>query len=148
MSDYQEINNTSTEDLNKDVDEILVRTGTRRHNVIAILNAIQNKYNYLPEPALRRVAGSTEISLASIYGVSTFYDQFRHTPVGKHMVHICTGTACHVKGAELVFDAFQRELSIADGDDTDEQGEFTVQRVACLGCCTLAPVIQIEKQRG
>ncbi len=144
MSAYQEPNNNSREGLNKDVDEILVRTGTSQHNVIAILNAIQNKYNYLPEAALRRVAGSTDISLASIYGVSTFYDQFRHTPVGKHMVHICTGTACHVKGAGLVFDAFQRELSIAEGNDTDEQGEFTIQKVACLGCCTLAPVIQID----
>jgi NADH-quinone oxidoreductase subunit F len=132
------------QNLNMEVDQIIDQVGTSQHHVISILHAIQNKYNYLPESALRRVCDKTEISPASIYGVSTFYDQFRHTPVGEHMVHICTGTACHVKGAELVVDAFQRELSIPEGKDTDQDGKFTIQRVACLGCCTLAPVIQID----
>jgi NADH-quinone oxidoreductase subunit F len=143
MAEFEEKNNL-LQDLNMEIDRIINQTGKSQHHVIAILNAIQNKYNYLPENALRRVCNQTEISPATIYGVSTFYDQFRHTPVGEHMVHICTGTACHVKGAELVYDAFQRELSIPEGNDTDQQGEFTIQRVACLGCCTLAPVIQID----
>ena len=107
------------QNLNMEVDQIIDQVGTNQHHVISILHAIQNKYNYLPESALRRVCDKTEISPASIYGVSTFYDQFRHTPIGEHMVHICTGTACHVKGAELVVDAFQRELSIPEGKDTD-----------------------------
>ena len=97
--------------------------------------------------AARRSSGSaqlTEITPAAIVGVSTFYTQFRHRPVGRHIIHVCHGTACHVKGAELIQDAFQRRLEIADGDDTDADGLFTIQKVACLGCCTLAPVVQID----
>ncbi|NOQ96856.1 MAG: proton-conducting membrane transporter, partial [Calditrichae bacterium] len=130
MSEIGTNNNKLWQDLNKEVDQILAHTGTRQHNVIPILHAIQKKYNYLPEAALHRVCESTEISPATIYGVSTFYDQFRHTPVGKHLIHICTGTACHVKGADLVIDAFYRELSFPEGTDTDDKGEFTVQKVA------------------
>jgi NADH:ubiquinone oxidoreductase subunit F (NADH-binding)/NADH:ubiquinone oxidoreductase subunit E/Pyruvate/2-oxoacid:ferredoxin oxidoreductase delta subunit len=144
MSEFRINNYKLWQDLNKDVDQILANTGTSQRNVIPILHEIQKKYNYLPEAALRRVCESTEISPATIYGVSTFYNQFRHSPVGKHMIHICTGTACHVKGSDLVIDAFYRELSFPEGTDTDDKGEFTVQKVACLGCCTLAPVIQID----
>ncbi len=100
------------DEVNMEVDRIIAATGNKTRHTIAILHAIQHKFNYLPEDALRRVSESSEISLATLYGVSTFYDHFRHTPVGKHMVHICTGTACHVKGAGLVYDAFIRELSI------------------------------------
>ncbi|MBN1465278.1 NAD(P)H-dependent oxidoreductase subunit E [candidate division KSB1 bacterium] len=78
-------------------------------------------------------------------GVSTFYTQFRHKPVGEHIIQVCTGTACHVKGSEKVVDAFRRDLHIGEKDDTDPDGQFTVQKVACLGCCTLAPVVQIDK---
>ena len=87
----------------------------------------------------------TEISPASIVGVTTFYNQFRFRPAGKHIIKICVGTACHVKGAGLVYDAFKRYLDIADNEDTDEQGLFTVEKVACLGCCTLAPAVQIGR---
>jgi len=118
--------------------------GTEPGAVIPILQAVQKKYNYLPEPALRRICEITEITPASITGISTFYSQFRHTPVGEHIINVCTGTACHVKGAELVFDAFSRELDIKEGRDTDPRGKFTLQRIACLGCCTIAPVIQID----
>lgn len=127
-----------------EVDEIVSGIGTGANAVIPILHAIQKKYNYLPEIALRRVCEITDIIPAAITGVSTFYSQFRHEPIGKHLVHICTGTACHVKGAELVYEAFCRELNIAKGKDTDPDGQFTVQRISCLGCCTLAPVIQID----
>jgi NADH:ubiquinone oxidoreductase subunit F (NADH-binding)/NADH:ubiquinone oxidoreductase subunit E len=77
-------------------------------------------------------------------GVSTFYSQFRHTPIGQHIIRVCTGTACHVKGSELVYDAFCRELHIQEGQDTDPEARFTVQKIACLGCCTIAPVVQID----
>ncbi|MFA8344135.1 MAG: NAD(P)H-dependent oxidoreductase subunit E, partial [Rhodothermaceae bacterium] len=79
-----------------------------------------------------------------IDGIATFYDQFRLEPVGEHIVSVCTGTACHVKGAGLVFDTFLRLLGIKQGKDTDEKGKYTVQKVACLGCCTIAPVVQID----
>jgi len=127
-----------------DIDEIIAHIGTRERDLIAILHAVQEQYNYLPEAALRRICEITEITPADITGVSTFYDRFRHTPVGKHMVHICTGTACHVKGAGLVHDAFCRELKLGPDEDTDADGIFTLQKVACLGCCTLAPVVQID----
>lgn len=130
--------------INLAIDQIVAEIGTSPRTVIPILHAIQKKYNYLPDTALRRVCEITDITSAAITGVSTFYSQFRHEPIGKHLIHICMGTACHVKGAELVYDAFRRELLIAKNQDTDKDGNFTIQKIACLGCCTLAPVIQID----
>ena len=127
-----------------EIDQIVLKFGTQARSVIPILQAIQEKYKYLPESTLRHVCDTTDITPASIMGVSTFYSQFRHKPVGEHVVQVCTGTACHVKGSELVYDAFFRELHIPKGEDTDPDGQFTVQKVACLGCCTLAPVVQID----
>ena len=126
------------------VDQIVGKIGIKASDVIPILHAIQKKFNYLPESAIRRVCEITEITPASITGVSTFYSQFRHTPIGKHIIRVCTGTACHVKGSELVYDAFCRELHIERGQDTDPGFLFTVQKIACLGCCTIAPVVQID----
>jgi NADH-quinone oxidoreductase subunit F len=130
--------------MNDKVDRIVAKIGGAAESVIPILQAIQEEYKYLPEEALRRVSETTNITPASISGVSTFYTQFRHTPVGEHVIHVCIGTACHVKGAEQVVDAFRRELHVPENNDTDPDGEFTIQNVACLGCCTLAPVVQID----
>ncbi|MCX5682916.1 MAG: NAD(P)H-dependent oxidoreductase subunit E, partial [Planctomycetota bacterium] len=126
------------------VDATIDRLGRGPEMTIPILQALQEHYRYLPEDALRRVCELTEITPARITGVATFYNQFRHSPMGKHLVSICHGTACHVKGAGLVHDAMLRHLKIAADGDTDPQGVFTITKVACLGCCTLAPVIQID----
>jgi NADH-quinone oxidoreductase subunit F len=126
------------------VDQAVERLGRRGEAVIAILQAIQGHYRYLPREALERVCALTEITPAEITGVATFYTQFRHRPVGRHIINLCHGTACHVKGAELVQDALHRHLKITDSRDTDPEGLFTIEKVACLGCCTLAPVIQID----
>jgi NADH:ubiquinone oxidoreductase subunit F (NADH-binding)/NADH:ubiquinone oxidoreductase subunit E/Pyruvate/2-oxoacid:ferredoxin oxidoreductase delta subunit len=126
------------------VDEIINATGTSADRVIPILQAIQGKFNYLPEDALKMVCEKTEISPSSIHGIATFYSQFRLKPVGKHIIKVCVGTACHVKGAMLVFDAFKRILNLKEYEDTDKDGLFTIEEVACLGCCTLAPVVQID----
>lgn len=126
------------------VDEVIHRFGRGREAVIPILQALQEHYHYLPQAALERICQQTEITPAAIVGVSTFYTQFRHQPVGKHLVSICHGTACHVKGAVSIQEAFERHLRIHPGRDTDPDGLFTLQKVACLGCCTLAPVIQID----
>ncbi|MGB2908292.1 MAG: NAD(P)H-dependent oxidoreductase subunit E [Candidatus Aminicenantaceae bacterium] len=142
-SDRQSMTESDTIEL-KEVDRIVAEIGTDAGKVIPILHAVQGVFNYLPEPALRRVCALTEITPADIVGISTFYSQFRHKPVGKHIVQVCTGTACHMKGAELVFDAFGRELKLEGTGDTDPEGLFTLQRVACLGCCTIAPVVQID----
>ena len=126
------------------VDRIVEEIGRGSEAVIPILQAIQDECRYLPEQALRRVCEITDITPAAITGVSTFYDQFRHRPMGMHLIRVCVGTACHVKGAENVYSALLDQLGVAEDEDTDTDGVFTVQKVACLGCCTLAPVVQID----
>lgn len=127
------------------VDKLVEEIGVSEDKVIPILQAIQNSFNYLPPIALKRVSEITEIKPAVIQGISTFYSQFRLKPVGKHMIKVCVGTACHVKGAMLVYESFRRTLKLKDGEDTDAQNLFTLEKVACLGCCTLAPVVQIDE---
>lgn len=127
------------------VDQIILKLGKTVDKTIPILQAIQDEFNYLPEDALSHICKNTEITAARIYGISTFYSQFRHKPVGKHIIKICIGTACHVKGAAQVYDAYKRELGITEEhEDTDADGLFTIEKVACLGCCTIAPVVQID----
>lgn len=125
-------------------DRLIQQKGGKPNDVIPLLQGIQNAFNYLPEVAMERVCETTEITASQLYGISTFYTQFRHRPVGQHIVRVCVGTACHVKGAMQVYDALVRELDIKAGEDTDSQGLFTLDKVACLGCCTIAPVVQID----
>jgi NADH-quinone oxidoreductase subunit F len=129
----------------KDIDAIVQERGSGQRAVIPVLQAIQEKYNYLPEEALRRVCETTDITPAQIVGVASFYHQFRFKPAGKHMIKVCVGTACHVKGAVQVYDAVKRELGLDPDEDTTESGTYTVEKVNCLGCCTLAPVVQIDQ---
>jgi NADH-quinone oxidoreductase subunit F len=126
-------------------DQTVARLGRTPEALVPILQALQEHFGYLPEEALRRVSQTTDITPAAITGVSTFYDIFRHQPVGKFIVRVCHGTACHVTGAERVEDALRRRLRIPAGDDTDPDRQFTIEPVACLGCCTLAPVMKIEQ---
>jgi NADH:ubiquinone oxidoreductase subunit F (NADH-binding)/NADH:ubiquinone oxidoreductase subunit E len=127
------------------LDQTIQRVGSAPESVIPILQALQDHHGYLPEEALRQVCESTRITPASLAGVASFYDMFRHKPAGKHIIRVCRGTACHVTGAERVQEALRRELGIPAGDDTDAQRRFTIEEVACLGCCTLAPVVKIEQ---
>ena len=127
------------------VDQLIERVGTEKERVLEILQAIQGCYGYLPQQALERVCELTQIAPATIVGVSTFYNQFRHHPAGRHTIRVCVGTACHVKGGEQIHDAFRRQLGIEEGADTDKDRLFTVEKVACLGCCTLAPATQIDQ---
>lgn len=126
------------------VDAIVERCGRGPEATIPILQALQNQFRYLPQEALERVCQLTQIRSAQLIGVATFYGQFRLRPVGQHIIHVCHGTACHVKGAQRVQEALERHLDIPPGEDTDPQGLFTIEKVACLGCCTLAPVVQID----
>lgn len=126
------------------VDSIVAETGREKEKVIPILQELQKRMNYIPSEAIRHLCSITEITPEQISGVSTFYSQFRHIPAGKHTVRICQGTACHVKGANLVTDAFRRELKLAGDAVTTEDMLFSIEEVACLGCCTLAPVVQID----
>ena len=126
------------------VDSIIQRFGDERENIIPILQAVQEKYRYLPPEALQRIADTTSITPAAITSVATFYSQFRLRPAGRHFIRVCIGTACHVKGAEAIFDAFRKNLNITGDQDTDPDRLFTVEKVACLGCCMLAPAVQID----
>ncbi len=126
------------------IDAIVAQIGGQPEKVIPILQAIQQQYRYLPQPALQRVCEITGITPASIAGIATFYPQFRHQPVGQYIIRVCHGTACHVKGAESIQDALRRNLRISSHQDTDPDNLFTIEKVACLGCCTLAPAVQIE----
>ena len=127
-----------------EVDEIVRRVGSGQERLVELLQAIQERYRWLPGAALERVCETTAITPARITGVSTFYSGFRHRPVGKHVVRVCFGTACYVRGAELIADALNRYLGIEEGSDTDPERLFTVERVACLGCCSLAPCLTVE----
>ncbi len=126
------------------VDGIVARCGAGPEAAIPILQEIQARFRYLPRAALVRVCETTDISPAQVEGVATFYSQFRHLPVGRHLISVCVGTACHVAGARSITEAIRRHLEIAEDEDTDADGLFTVQEVACLGCCALAPVIRVD----
>jgi NADH:ubiquinone oxidoreductase subunit E len=126
------------------VDELVAREGRGKEAAIILLQAIQSHYRYLPDEALRRLCELTEITPAEVAGTSSFYGQFRRSPVGKHVVRVCHGTACHVAGARQITEELRRHLGIPEGADTDADRLFTVDEVACLGCCSLAPVLTVD----
>ena len=112
-------------------------------SLITILQETQEAYGYLPMEAMEYIAQRTGTPLANIVGVATFYAQFRLEPVGKYLIMLCQGTACHVNGSELIASAIADELGITDGQTTKD-GLFTLEHVACLGCCSLSPVMMIN----
>jgi NADH-quinone oxidoreductase subunit F len=127
------------------LDQILNNREWYKKDIIPILQAIQDAYHYLPEDVLRRVCARTDITPAQLMGVAGFYAQFRLKPAGEHIIKVCTGTACHVKRADQVYDTFRRSLHLSPDADTDDAGKYTLEKVNCLGCCTLAPVVQIDE---
>jgi len=116
-----------------------------RSQLIPLLQKLQDAYGYLPQDVIARLSERTGIFVSQIMGVATFYSQFRLEPVGENVVKICFGTACHVIGAENIADAICRELGIELGGTTQDR-LFTVESVACIGCCSLAPVIMINEE--
>ena len=117
----------------------LAEIGDDRSKLIPILQLVQLKLAYLPGEAIHLVADHLDISSSEVYGVATFYNQFRFNPPGKNPVKVCLGTACHVKGGDIILENFERKLEIKEGETTPDR-EFSVDRVACVGCCALAPV--------
>jgi NADH-quinone oxidoreductase subunit E len=118
----------------------LIEIGNDRSKLIPILQSVQKKLAYLPAEAIHLVADHLHISSSEVYGVATFYNQFRFNPPGKNPVKVCLGTACHVKGGDIILENFERKLEIKEGETTPDR-EFSVDRVACVGCCALAPVV-------
>jgi NADH-quinone oxidoreductase subunit E len=110
-----------------------------RGQLIPLLQMAQQTVGYLPDEALSRVADHLSITRSEVYGVASFYNQFRFTPPGRNPVKVCMGTACHVRGGEIILENFERKLAIREGQTTADR-EFSIERVACVGCCALAPV--------
>ncbi len=127
------------------VDQIVEQIGRGPEKALPILHALQNEFRFLPKEALHRVCELTEITPSTIIGVSSFYPMFRTRPAGKHKIQLCVGTACYVQGSTLLDDALKRHLCVPPEDDTDPGMNFTIEPVACMGCCSLAPVMQIEE---
>lgn len=125
------------------VEFILQSRADRAEDLIPVLQEIQAQHNYLPEPALRAVAQRLNVPLTEVFHVATFYSCFSLEPVGKHLVQVCLGTACHVRGAPRVLDRLLRELKLGHLGTTRDF-EFTVRTVRCIGCCGLAPVLRVD----
>ena len=133
----------ATEQESNQLESLLSNCEETRDSLIPLLQEIQTQYHYLPEFALRRVASKLSISVTDVYQVATFYSCFSLEPVGKHVVQVCLGTACHVRGAPRVLDHMLRDLNLsAPGTTADMQ--FTVRSVRCVGCCGLAPVVRVD----
>jgi NADH-quinone oxidoreductase subunit E len=126
-----------------EVEAVLATYDRGRESLIPILQDIQDKLGYLPEDALERIAEFLNLSPNDVFGVATFYAQFRFQPVGKHMIKVCRGTACHVRGSATIMDAVSKKLGIAPRETTHDL-EFTLEQVACFGSCALAPVVVMD----
>jgi NADH-quinone oxidoreductase subunit E len=132
----------SSKELVDEVRSILGRHRPERAALVPILQQVQAKFSYLPREAMLEAAHFLRIPTSTVYGVATFYNEFRFVPLGKRPVKVCMGTACHMRGGTLVLDALERELGIKVGDVTPD-GEYSLDRVACVGCCVMAPVAVI-----
>jgi NADH-quinone oxidoreductase subunit E len=129
--------------LKKQTRRILQGFGKKRGNLIPILQRLQERLGYLPRQAMLEVARFLDIPEIDVYGVVTFYNQFRLNPPGKHSVRVCLGTACHMKGGYITLDAWKRRLGIDRGQTTPDR-EFDLDTVACVGCCVMAPVTVVD----
>ncbi len=127
------------------MDAVLKRHPQDQEYLIPILQDVQDSIGFLPTTAMVRIGQHLGMRSAAVYGVATFYNQFRLEPVGKHVIHLCRGTACHVRGSGVILQVLESELGIRNGRTTRD-GVFTLQTVACLGCCGLAPVMMIDEE--
>lgn len=128
------------------VDKIIEDHGVKPSAIIAILQAIQEHYRYLPREIFNYLAERTGISAASIYSVATFYENFSLEPKGRYIIKCCDGTACHVRGSTLILDSIRNELGLSETKATTDDLMFTVETVSCLGACGLAPVLTVNEK--
>ena len=133
------------EDIGRRTKKVLKRFNKKRENLVPILQQVQDELGYLPHEAQIEVAEYLKIPEVDVYGVVTFYNQFRLKPPGKHSIRVCLGTACHMKGGYIILDAWKRRLGIDRGETTPDR-EFDLDTVACVGCCAMAPVNVIDKK--
>jgi NADH-quinone oxidoreductase subunit E len=128
----------------KDIRAKLEEFEKDRGQLVPILQMVQERHAYLDPTAIKLVADHLEIPTCEVYGVASFYNQFRFHPPGKHHIKVCLGTACHVRGGDIILENFERKLGIRDGETTPDR-EFSIERVACVGCCALAPVAIVDE---
>jgi NADH-quinone oxidoreductase subunit E len=138
------VSRTKEQSIDVVVDTILQEYPREPASLIAVLQDLQEDRHYLPEEALEHVARELQVPRNQVYHVATFYKAFSLTPRGEHLISICRGTACHVKGASRIADMIKTELGIDEGETTGDN-MFTVQSVRCLGCCSLAPAMMIDR---
>jgi NADH-quinone oxidoreductase subunit E len=131
--------------MSSSIQGIIAEVGEGPGSLIPVLQKTQDALGYLSSETLKGISSALDIPLSDIYGVVTFYSQFRLKPSGKNMIKVCHGTACHVGRSEGISEALEDELKISHGDTTPD-GKFTLERVACLGCCSLAPCIMINNE--
>lgn len=125
------------------VDSLIRKHGTKKEALIPILQDIQSDLNWLPEDVLRSVADKLEVPLMDVFGVASFYRTFSLKPRGKHIITVCVGTACHVRGGQRIVDEIGRVLKIAPGETTPDKN-FTLETVNCLGCCAIGPIMVVD----
>lgn len=133
------------DELDNTIDGIIAGYKDGKSMLIPILQDVQQEYNYLPQDVLTRLAEKLQIPLSQLYSVATFYNAFSLTPRGKHMVNVCVGTACHVRGAPKILDKFVKTLRVREGETT-ENNCFTLATVGCLGACALAPLVVVDEK--
>lgn len=129
----------------REVEAVLTGYGRGREGLIPILQDVQDRISFLPEEAIVRIADHLGLSQNDVYGVATFYTQFRFRPPGRHHIKVCQGTACHVRGSGAILDRVVRKLGIAPGETTPD-GAYSIERVACFGSCALAPVVVVDEK--
>lgn len=127
------------------LDSLLKKYSGKKGSLIPLLQGAQEKFGYIPRKAFEKISKEAGINLSDMYGVATFYSQFRLAPVGKNIIKVCHGTACHVQNADAISDAIKEALNVKDGETTEDR-LFTLESVACLGCCSLAPVMMIGEE--
>jgi NADH-quinone oxidoreductase subunit E len=127
------------------VEEILGRYSSEKENLLPVLQEINEKAGYISRETMEQVAHFFRLPPSEIFGIVTFYKKFRRKPLGENPIHVCLGTACYLLGGKLILDAFSRELKIEMGDTTEDK-KFSLDAVACFGCCNVAPVIKIHQQ--
>ena len=130
-------------DIEKKIAPLIERIGTRPEMAIPLLQAVQGVFRYIPAEAIEYIAANTEMTETQLYGVATFFSQFRLEPVGETIIKVCHGTACHVGGATNLTEALETRLGIKTGETTAD-GKYTLSSVACVGCCSLAPVVVVN----
>lgn len=127
------------------VEEVLGSSSKKQEDLIPILQKVQAKLGYLPGLAMEKIAQGVAVPAADVYALATFYNQFRLNPPGKHQVKVCLGTACYMVGGDITLESFERRMEIKEGETSPDR-LYSLERVACVGCCTMAPVVIVDEE--